>query len=98
MKRPLTTITVTAAMLLTECSDNPIISNPDEKFTLDETQSFSGSSLAYLEVQNFVGSILVEVGQAGVIEVTSTRMADRESDLDDIIVNMTRDGDNVIIT
>ena len=98
--KSLYTFIILAAMLLPAgCSDSLVDSNnSDNRVSRVETQSFSDASIAYLDVQNFVGNITVEAGPAGVIGVTATRRAEREEDLDDIVITMTRNGANVQLT
>ena len=69
------------------CGEDPTtVSNPKFSNTVDS--SFTVGDLCTLTVDNFVGSVSIRPGVAGVVRVVATRWARNKGDLDLIEVDM----------
>ncbi|HSR34640.1 MAG TPA: hypothetical protein VLY63_29065 [Anaerolineae bacterium] len=60
-------------------------------------QSFEVGDAPTLDIENFAGAVTVRSGPDGIIQVTATKKANSQSRLDRIQVNMSKQGDGVLI-
>jgi hypothetical protein len=59
--------------------------------------SFNVGEVPTLDVENFAGSVTVQVGENAVIHVVATKRARSQTSLQDVVVDMTQQGDGVVV-
>jgi hypothetical protein len=79
--------TLAALVLILGCGGESSKPEP-EPFTESDDTSYSVAAACSLLVNDFVGSVAVSPGEAGVVRVTSTKRARSQADLDAIVIEI----------